>query len=61
MIVELMIDLQESCAVRLTHEDVRHVKTLGELTSLIATLPTRCSTSAPVEELADATEEDYVR
>ena len=57
MIVELMIDLQETCAIRLSHEDVSHIKTLGELTSLIATLAARRSTTPrTAEALVETTE-----
>ena len=35
MIVELMIELEETCGIRLSQEDVKHVKTVGELTDAI--------------------------
>ena len=35
MIVELMIELEETCGIRLSQEEVKHVKTVGELTSAI--------------------------
>jgi acyl carrier protein len=35
MIVEMMIELQEICGVRFQQDDLKDVKTLGDLTSLI--------------------------
>jgi acyl carrier protein len=37
MVVEMMIELQELCGVRFQQDDLREVKTLGDLTSLIET------------------------
>jgi acyl carrier protein len=37
MVVEMMIELQEICGVRFQQDDLKEVKTLGDLTSLIAT------------------------
>lgn len=37
MVVEMMIELQEICGVRLQQDDLKGVKTLGDLTSLIET------------------------
>jgi acyl carrier protein len=37
MVVEIMIELQEICGVRFQQDDLQEVKTLGDLTSLIAT------------------------
>jgi acyl carrier protein len=35
MVVEMMIELQEICGVRFQQDDLKDVKTLGDLTSLI--------------------------
>ena len=41
MVVELMIELQETCGVRLRQEDVKDVGTVGELiTCVMAAAPT---------------------
>ena len=36
MLIEMVIELQEEFGVRLVQEDLRDVKTVGDLTSLIA-------------------------
>jgi acyl carrier protein len=35
MVVEMIIELQEICGVRLQQEDLKEVRTLGDLTGLI--------------------------
>jgi len=57
MIVELMIELEETCGARLQQEDVKHVKTLGDLTSVVASLSHGRSAKRVRDELALSAEE----
>jgi len=52
-----MIELEETCGARLQQEDVKHVKTLGDLTSVVASLSHGRSAKRVRDELALSAEE----